>query len=164
MTSFTPLRAGRDFNVFMTNPSYSMTHYAEVGNGSYNYSSSPPCDVDPRGCAFDTTSFTVARGQTLRPLPSEHSVMTQYSYGSPVFSTSTLEHRRTGQDNQYFGQHISMLPHLGNPYHPNSNGCFVPMDVESQESANEDTMLSEPVSPPLTGFPSIQEFDQLIKW
>jgi hypothetical protein len=36
--------------------------------------------------------------------------------------------------------------------------------IESQESLNENTMLSEPVIPPLEGFPSVREFDQLIRW
>lgn len=36
--------------------------------------------------------------------------------------------------------------------------------IESQESFNENTMLSEPVIPPLEGFPSVREFDQLIRW
>ncbi|GIC89946.1 uncharacterized protein Aud_006376 [Aspergillus udagawae] len=36
--------------------------------------------------------------------------------------------------------------------------------IESQESPNENTMLSEPVIPPLEGFPSVREFDQLIRW
>ncbi|PKX96734.1 integrase zinc binding domain-containing protein [Aspergillus novofumigatus IBT 16806] len=35
--------------------------------------------------------------------------------------------------------------------------------IESQESLNENTMLSEPVIPPLEGFPSVREFDQLIR-
>jgi hypothetical protein len=36
-------------------------------------------------------------------------------------------------------------------------------EVENQESPNEDTMLSEPVIPPLEGFPDVREFDQLMK-
>lgn len=40
---------------------------------------------------------------------------------------------------------------------------FPETEVESQESPNEDTMLSEPVIPPLEGFPDVREFDQLMK-
>ncbi|KAA8647540.1 uncharacterized protein ATNIH1004_006234 [Aspergillus tanneri] len=36
-------------------------------------------------------------------------------------------------------------------------------DIESQDSRNENTMLSEPVIPPLDGFPNVREFDQLMK-
>jgi hypothetical protein len=36
-------------------------------------------------------------------------------------------------------------------------------DVESQESFNEETMQSEPVTPALDGFPDVREFDQLMK-
>lgn len=40
---------------------------------------------------------------------------------------------------------------------------FPETEVESQESPNEDTMLSEPVIPPLEGFPDVREFDQLMQ-
>ncbi|EAW14662.1 uncharacterized protein ACLA_000730 [Aspergillus clavatus NRRL 1] len=36
-------------------------------------------------------------------------------------------------------------------------------EIESQESLNENKMLSEPVIPPLEGFPGVREFDQLIR-
>ncbi|OJJ44842.1 hypothetical protein ASPZODRAFT_70363 [Penicilliopsis zonata CBS 506.65] len=36
-------------------------------------------------------------------------------------------------------------------------------DIESQESRNEGTMLSEPIIPPLNGFPDVREFDQLMR-
>lgn len=35
-------------------------------------------------------------------------------------------------------------------------------EVESQESFDESTMLSEPVIPPLQGFPDVREFDRLM--
>lgn len=35
--------------------------------------------------------------------------------------------------------------------------------IESQESFNEESMVSEPVSPPLEGFPNVEEFDELMK-
>ncbi|KJF60553.1 uncharacterized protein CIMG_06334 [Coccidioides immitis RS] len=37
------------------------------------------------------------------------------------------------------------------------------VEIESQESFNEHTMQSEPVLPPLEGFPDVREFDQLMK-
>jgi len=40
---------------------------------------------------------------------------------------------------------------------------FPETEVENQESPNEDTMLSEPVIPPLEGFPNVREFDHLMK-
>jgi hypothetical protein len=36
-------------------------------------------------------------------------------------------------------------------------------NTECQESENEDTMLSEPVVPPLDGYPNVHEFDDLMK-
>lgn len=36
------------------------------------------------------------------------------------------------------------------------------MELERQESLNQDTMLSEPVLPAMEGFPDVNEFDQLM--
>lgn len=36
-------------------------------------------------------------------------------------------------------------------------------EVESQDSINETTMSSEPISPPLDGFPHVEDFDKLIE-
>ncbi|KAL6240386.1 hypothetical protein RBB50_012668 [Rhinocladiella similis] len=35
--------------------------------------------------------------------------------------------------------------------------------TECQDSPNEDTMLSEPVIPPLEGYPNVNDFDELVK-
>ena len=37
------------------------------------------------------------------------------------------------------------------------------LEIESQESSNEGTMLSEPINPPLEGFPKVKDFDLLMK-
>lgn len=36
-------------------------------------------------------------------------------------------------------------------------------DTESQDSFNEDTKASEPVEPPMEGYPDVKEFDELMK-
>jgi hypothetical protein len=41
--------------------------------------------------------------------------------------------------------------------------AFAEPDLENQDSRNEDTMLSEPIIPPLEGFPNVKEFDKLVK-
>ena len=61
---------------------------------------------------------------------------------------------------QYY---MSPPRYLNGPrYFPLCN-TFNENDVESQESQNEDSMMSEPVVPPLEGFPNVEEFDQLMK-
>ena len=37
------------------------------------------------------------------------------------------------------------------------------IEIEGQESQNENTMLSEPIDPPLDGFPDARDFDRLMK-
>ena len=36
-------------------------------------------------------------------------------------------------------------------------------DIESQESVNQESMLSEPIVPALDGYPDVKEFDDLMK-
>jgi hypothetical protein len=36
-------------------------------------------------------------------------------------------------------------------------------DIESQESFNQDSMLSEPIIPSLDGYPDVKEFDELMR-
>lgn len=51
------------------------------------------------------------------------------------------------------------------PSHPRlALGADHPMtDIESQDSINQDTMLSEPIIPPLDGYPDVKEFEELMK-
>jgi hypothetical protein len=37
------------------------------------------------------------------------------------------------------------------------------IETEDQDSVNRDTMLSEPVSPALEGYPDVKDFDLLIR-
>ncbi|KAL4879993.1 hypothetical protein BJY04DRAFT_208284 [Aspergillus karnatakaensis] len=48
------------------------------------------------------------------------------------------------------------------PYLP-LHEALAETELESQDSRNEDTMLSEPIIPPLEGFPNVKEFDKLVK-
>lgn len=41
--------------------------------------------------------------------------------------------------------------------------AFNETEIENQDSANESSMLSEPVVPALDGFPDVREFDQLMR-
>jgi hypothetical protein len=44
-----------------------------------------------------------------------------------------------------------------------AGGGFAENEVESQDSINENTMLSEPINPPLDGFPHVEDFDRLME-
>ncbi|EZG05502.1 hypothetical protein H106_04544 [Trichophyton rubrum CBS 735.88] len=60
---------------------------------------------------------------------------------------------------QYMSQPRFPAPHRLFPMHE----PFWEVEIEAQESCNEQTVLSEPVIPALEGFPDVREFDQLMK-
>lgn len=87
--------------------------------------------------------------QTLPPardvLPQQPRMMSHSAYQSSTLPTQrqALSHPRLA---------------LGTDFNLN------PMaDIESQDSFNQDTMLSEPMVPPLEGYPDVKEFDELMK-
>ncbi|KAL4788405.1 hypothetical protein BJX76DRAFT_315543 [Aspergillus varians] len=60
-------------------------------------------------------------------------------------------------------QCISQPRYLHDPTHLPFHEALAETELESQVSRNEDTMLSEPIIPPLEGFPNAKEFDKLVK-
>lgn len=60
-------------------------------------------------------------------------------------------------------QYITHSRYLQSPRYLPLRDALNETEIESQESTNENTMLSEPVMPPLDGFPDVREFDQLMK-
>lgn len=75
---------------------------------------------------------------------------------SPVYSSDASLQQESPQYIYY--QH----PLTGSPTYLPIQDALSKFEIESQESPNEETMLSEPVMPPLDGFPDVQEFDQLM--
>lgn len=60
-------------------------------------------------------------------------------------------------------QYIQQSRYLQSPRYLPLRDALNETEIESQDSANECSMLSEPVVPPLDGFPDVREFDQLMK-
>ena len=44
-----------------------------------------------------------------------------------------------------------------------SGDLLGPAELEPQDSVNESTLLSEPILPPLEGYPVVKDFDQVIQ-
>lgn len=78
--------------------------------------------------------------------------------------TTTARHEQQHQQSSSFRD-----PRYLNPPRYMNAARFMPLGdsseygIESQESFNEERMLSEPVSPPLDGFPIVEEFDDLMR-
>lgn len=60
-------------------------------------------------------------------------------------------------------QYITQSRYLQSPRYLPLRDALNETEIENQDSANESAMLSEPVVPPLDGFPDVREFDQLMK-
>lgn len=60
-------------------------------------------------------------------------------------------------------QCMSQPRYLQGPAYVHLHEALAETELESQDSRNEDTMLSEPITPHLEGFPNVTEFDKLVK-
>lgn len=60
-------------------------------------------------------------------------------------------------------QYISQARYLQAPAYLSLHETLAETELESQESMNGESMLSEPLVPPLEGFPNIKEFDGIVR-
>lgn len=123
-------------------------HYSHMNTIYPNYSVPfVPSQNIPNGLMYSTSHQMPMsyQAQPLRgnPLPSQPRTHPH----SPYYSSSIQTHRHhTQQAPRYISvQEISLA------------------DTEDQESTNQDSMRSEPINPPLDGFPSVTDFDELMK-
>ena len=164
MTDYAP-RSSQDYNSFPYNQHLAMPHYSNgnglsylYGNGQIQYQTvSTPCStyLPSYGSGQETSTApvympTTAGNQYHFPLTSTR-VPTLPSQ-SRAYPTST--HYFPASAHRTSTHH----PRLAPPRDHSSMDC-----TEPQESPNGDTMLSEPVLPPLEGYPDVREFDELMK-
>jgi hypothetical protein len=165
MTDYAP-RSSPDYNSFFPNPQLAMSHYSNgnglsylYGNGQVQYQTvNGPCPAYSTAYApahdTPTSSVYMSNGSGLPvqysvpssrvpTLPSQSRALPHSSY----YATSSPSHRSAGH-------HPRLVPPRDLSH----------MDgTECQDSPNEDTMLSEPILPPLEGYPDVHEFDELMK-
>ena len=140
-----------------------MSSFEGYGNKEHGDKQVPSCDGDGRlipalsrssvncymsllGSPYNQQAIT----SNTNALP----LSSQYSLAYP--SHASLRHRR--QSTQ-----ATLQPQpTGSPGYPPLHHLFSESEIESQDSPNEGTTLSEPVIPALDGFPDVQEFDRLM--
>jgi hypothetical protein len=164
MTNYTPPRSSQDLNHYMASPSLPMPHYANNDSASYNYSSYPHYENVPSTYSTYATSFIPPHNQDTQYLSDHLQMAAHYPYNTPVLTNTASHHRPLAQTAPYSFQQLPQHPLSQSPRYPISHDPYQLSDVENQESVNENTMLSEPVLPPLDGFPDIKDFDRLIHW
>ena len=162
MPNYTPPRSGQDLNPFMASSPLTMPHYANNNGANYNYTLQPqPDEFSPLYSAY-VTPFTSSQTEEVQRL-SEHLPMTpQYPYNTSTLGSTASSHRPLTQTAPCSIQQLSQHPFSQSLRYSNSHDLSQLPEVESQDSVNESTMRSEPVLPPLSGFPEVRDFDRLI--
>jgi hypothetical protein len=164
MTNYTPPRSSQDLNHLMASPSLTMPQYGNNDTVNYNYSPHPHYESVPPTYPTYATSFISSQSQGTHYLSDSLHMASQYPYNISALGNVTSHHRPLAQTAPYSFQQISQHSLPQSPRYSHVHDAYQHPDVESQESVNENTMLSEPVLPPLDGFPDIKDFDRLINW
>lgn len=111
--------------------------------------------------SYNPQSFSSYTAQPVVP-PGSHQMNSQYSTASSVFTPSPSHQHLTPRGYQC-PQYISHPRYSQSPRFIPLQETLHETEIESQSSCNEDTRSSEPVVPPLDGFPDVNEFDQLVR-
>ncbi|KAL4894653.1 hypothetical protein BDV59DRAFT_192495 [Aspergillus ambiguus] len=117
---------------------------------------SGPYHFSPQAFNSYTSHFSPSYGHAAISPHAQH-LAPHHSPGHSV--PSTPDHSGMHQSVPY----ASPPRYLQSPRYLPLRDALGSREIESQESRNEYTMLSEPVVPPLDGFPNVREFDQLMK-
>lgn len=147
------------------NESYLMNPQMAV-SGAYSHPEGPEFGTSTSGSYhFPQHSFNPYSSQFGPPYGQQSDLSPgmshlQYASEHTIASASASDDLRLHQPST---QYMAQSRYLQSPRYLPLRDSLSETDVESQESRNEGTMLSEPVMPPLDGFPDVKEFDQLMQ-
>ncbi|KAL9111557.1 MAG: hypothetical protein Q9227_004045 [Pyrenula ochraceoflavens] len=162
MSAFTP-RSSQDLNRLYPNAHVGMTQLAHGHDASYVYAGqSPYAIVDPSFSNY-SPQYASTYGQS-PPYATDHNhLMTQTYPQRAAVKEESDSHSRAN-----FGQHVypySQSPRLSRntPMHGfvPLHQCYQMAEIESQQSPSSDR--SEPIDPPLPGYPAVNDFDAIVK-
>ena len=123
--------------------------FGTTGSGSYHF---PQHSFNPYG-----SQFGPSYGQSPSLSTGIHHL--QYASDHTIPSMATSDEMRVHHSSS---QYMPQARYLQSPRYLPLRDPLSETDIEDQESHNEGTILSEPVLPPLDGFPDVKEFDQLM--
>ncbi|GES65612.1 hypothetical protein ATEIFO6365_0012000400 [Aspergillus terreus] len=130
--------------------------YSHGDSHDFAMNESGPYHFSTQAFSSYTSQFTPSYGHAAISPHTQHLA----PHHSPAHSVpSTPDHPGLHQSLQY----ASPPRYLQSPRYLPLRDALGSTEIESQDSRNENTMLSEPVVPPLDGFPNVREFDQLMK-
>lgn len=167
MTEYAPA-SGRDRNTYYSNPHLVTPHYTNGNGVNYFYPQGQlqlPATGTYAACTPMYTSSPQPGPQSPMYMPNHSSAGVPYSLAPPP-----RHYPAQPRTLSYPPYHTGVVPtqrgmvthQLRRAYNPDLALAHV-NEIESQESINEDSMLSEPIVPVLEGYPDVAEFDQLME-
>jgi hypothetical protein len=161
MAEHTP-RNGQELNSLLANAHIAMPHYPSDGGASYIYGNGqiPYTNVNAVYPVY-TTSYSP--NNTTAYFTAESSQMGLHYQQTSSHLAASLSQPRTVAQTQYLPSRPSTQRYSYANRAALRQDSYSMVDTEDQDSVNRDTMLSEPVSPVLEGYPDVKEFDLLMR-
>jgi hypothetical protein len=157
-------RSRHEQDSYLANQQLTMSHqYSRNEDHELLYDNSHQQTFSQPG--FHSYNPQTINSYTAQPVvsPGGHQLSSQYSTTSSVFAPSSSHQHLTPRGYQCPPQYVSHSRYSHSPRFIPLQDTLHETEVESQVSCNEDTKESEPVVPPLDGFPDVSEFDQLVR-
>ena len=165
MSTFTP-RSSQDLNRLCPNAHFSMSQLANTHDASYLFSGQNQYAVVNSPFQSSPGHYASTYGHSTPFYDAEpgHLMTPMYSHKLSVKKESGSSLRENSFQDVYSNSRNQNVPR-----NPPMHG-FVPLqdryhapETESQETRIEWPMKSEPVDPPLEGFPTVADFDNVIE-
>lgn len=160
MTEYTP-RNGQEPNSLSANARMVLPHYSSNGGASYIYGNGhvPYTAIN---AVYPPYTTTYSPNNNITHFTPESSRMAiQYQQNSINLAVS-LSQRSTVAQPQCLASQSSMQQYSYANRPALLRDSYSLIHTEDQDSANRESMLSEPISPVLEGYPDVKEFDVLV--
>ena len=160
MTEYTP-RNGQELNSLLADAHMVMPPYSSNGGASYIYL---PGQVSytAANAVYPTYTTIYSPNSNTTHFKRESSQMTIHYQQNSTNLAASLSQRSTVAQPHHLPSHPPTQQHSYANRAALSRDSYSLIDTEDQDSVNKDTMLSEPVSPVLEGYPDVNEFDVLM--
>lgn len=161
MTEYTP-GDGQEVNSLLTDAPMVVPHYPSNEGASYVYSNGqvPYTHVN---AVYPTYTARYSPNNDMPHFIPENSQMAVEYHQNSSHLTGSLTQPRTLAQTEYPASRSSTHRYSYANRAALQQDYYSMVDTEEQDSVNRESMLSEPVSPVLEGYPDVKEFDVLMR-
>ena len=161
MTEYTP-RNGQELNSLLANTHMVIPHYSSTGDANYIYSDGQ-VPYTTLNAVYPTYTNTYSPSDHAAHFEPENSRMAFHYQQNPSHLATSLTQSRTHTTPQYLQSRSSTqrCSYANRAVLQHESQSII--ETEDQDSFNRESMRSEPVSPPLEGYPDVKEFDHLMR-